>query len=995
MNTPRPIHDMESKWQQIWEKQNIYHATTPLTSSVKEGDKEKFFGLVEFPFPSGDGLHVGHTRSYFALDAYTRRQRMLGKNVMFPMGWDAFGLPTENYAIKNKVKPQDATKKNVGNFKRQMKSMGFGFDWDREIDTTDPKYYKWTQWQFKRFFESFYDRKQKRARPIDELEIPQEIIEKGDKAVRQFIDGHRMAFKGSSTINWCEKCKIGLANEEAVGGVCERCGAPVVEKEKSQWMIRITEYADRLLEDLNKVDYLDRVKAQQKNWIGKSEGARIHFRTSTDDKITVFTTRPDTIFGVTYVTLAPEHELVSSWLKNGFIKNTDEVKAYITTASAKTDEERQAEQQTKTGVRLEGISVTNPVNSEVVPVFISDYVLAGYGTGAVMAVPAHDERDYAFAKAFKLPIKQVVAPHITMTGIAAPRSDKQTGKRDVVTALIKKVNEEKYLIIKQQNGESGFVGGGIEAGETAEQAIVREVKEESGYEQIVSIKPIITIIGNGYKSKKDINCEDPDQIFIVEVDGEPVALSEEDQALHTTEWLTKEEVTKAITKDHHIFIWNWYTENKGAYTEDGIAINSDFINDLPTWKAKEDVTSWLTEYEKGEYAATYRLRDWVFSRQRYWGEPMPIIDCANCGHVAVPDEQLPVVLPDVDAYEPTEDGSSPLAKIDAWVNVSCPSCGGKAKRETDVMPNWAGSSWYFLRYCDPHNDEQFASPEALKYWMPVNLYNGGMEHTTLHLLYSRFWHKFLWDLGHIPKEVGPEPYAKRRSHGLVMAEGGEKMSKSKGNVVNPDDVIRDYGADVFKVYELFMGPFDQPVPWDTNGIEGVKRFIDKIWQLFTNEAQVEKTDAKLETLYHQTVKKIGEGIDELQFNTCISSLMILVNAFQDHGGIPAEMKKGFIGIIAPFMPHIAEELWAMQGETTSIHLSTWPTYDATKLVADTFELVVQVNGKVRAKLQAPSSITEEEAIKLALEAEGIATWLNGKTPSQVRYVKGRLVSVVV
>ncbi len=842
MPNPRPIHEMESKWQAKWAAEKTYKTTT-------DANKENFFGLVEFPFPSGDGLHVGHTRSYFALDAYTRRQRMLGKNVLFPMGWDAFGLPTENYAIKNKVKPQDATRKNISNFKRQFQSMGFGFDWDREIDTTDPKYYKWTQWQFKQFFESFYDREQKRARPISDLEIPAEILAKGEEFVRAYVDGHRMAFKGSSTINWCDKCKIGLANEEAVGGVCERCGSPVVEKEKSQWMIRITEYADRLLEDLNKVDYLDRVKAQQKNWIGKSEGARIKFRTNTDDVITVFTTRPDTIFGVTYVTLAPEHELVSSWLKGGFIKNPDEVKAYVSAASAKSVEDRQAEQETKTGVKLEGITVTNPVNSEVVPVFISDYVLAGYGTGAVMAVPAHDDRDFAFAKTFNLPIKQVVT-----------------------------------------------------------------------------------------------------------IEGSEVEL---------------------------------------PFTEDGIAINSDFINGLPTWKAKADVTSWLAEYGKGEYAATFRLRDWVFSRQRYWGEPMPIVHCERCGYIAVPDEQLPVVLPEIAEYEPTEDGSSPLAKMDEWVNVSCSSCGGKAKRETDVMPNWAGSSWYFLRYCDPHNDEAFASQEAMKYWMPVNLYNGGMEHTTLHLLYSRFWHKFLWDLGHIPKEVGPEPYAKRRSHGLVMAEGGEKMSKSKGNVVNPDDVIASHGADVFKVYELFMGPFDQAVPWDTNGIEGVKRFLDKIWHLVelgvTSEAK--PADAKLETLFNQTLKKIGEGIDDLQFNTCVSSLMILANGFQDHGGIPTSMKKGFVAMIAPFMPHLAEELWEKIGEKGSVHLSAWPTFDVAKLVADTFELVVQVNGKVRAKVPASSSITEEEAKALALSQ--VTQWLDGKEPKQVLYVKNRLVSIAV
>ncbi|HPF95016.1 MAG TPA: class I tRNA ligase family protein [bacterium] len=990
MPNPRPIHEMESKWQAKWAAEKTYKAETGAKN-------EKFFGLVEFPFPSGEGLHVGHTRSYFALDAYTRRQRMLGKNVMFPMGWDAFGLPTENFAIKHKVRPQDATNKNVANFKRQMQSMGFGFDWDREINTTDPKYYKWTQWQFKQFFDSFYDREQKRARPIDQL--PEYLVSIGKDPMQEKVDDYRMAFKGSSTINWCDKCKIGLANEEAVGGVCERCGSPVVEKEKSQWMIRITEYADRLLEDLDKVDYLDRVKSQQRNWIGKSEGARIKFRTNTDDVITVFTTRPDTIFGVTYVTLAPEHELVSSWLKGGFIKNSDEAKAYISAASAKTEEERQAEQQTKSGVKLEGITVTNPVNSEVVPVFISDYVLAGYGTGAVMAVPAHDDRDFAFAKAFDLPIKQVVAEHhIDVKN--PPVEGKPTVARKTVQALIRDPKNGKILCLNwKKHPWTTFVIGGVEGDEDPVDAILREIKEETGYTNLSLVRQLgPSLVAEYFAAHKNENRYADVTGYLFElISDEHEIISAEEQEKHELVWLDRSEITPERMTCSELGAWMWNLDHPEgrAFTDNGIAVNSDFINGLPTWKAKMDMTSWLTEYGKGEYAATFRLRDWVFSRQRYWGEPMPIIHCDQCGFVAVPDDQLPVVLPEVEAYEPGEDGSSPLAKIDEWVNTSCPSCGGKAKRETDVMPNWAGSSWYFLRYCDPHNDEAFASQEAMNYWMPVNLYNGGMEHTTLHLLYSRFWHKFLWDLGHIPKEVGPEPYAKRRSHGLVMAEGGEKMSKSKGNVVNPDDVIAAHGADVFKVYELFMGPFDQAVPWDTNGIEGVKRFLDKIWQLFDRENEVPEASAALETLYHQTVKKVGEGIDELQFNTCVSSLMILVNAFQDHGGIPASMKKGFVGIVAPFIPHLSEELWMKLGEKGSVHLSAWPKYNESKLVADTFELVVQVNGKVRAKLQASTSITEEEAKALALNAEGIATWLDGKEPKKVIYIKGKLVSIVM
>lgn len=848
----RPVHDIEAKWQAAWESNGTYRAEDSANAA-------KFYGLIEFPYPSGEGLHVGHPRSYTAIDVMTRKRRMEGQNVLYPIGWDAFGLPTENFAIKHKIKPQEATKKNIGNFTRQLKSIGFGFDWSREIDTTDPSYYKWTQWQFLKFFNSFYDEDAQRARPIEEL--PPGLNK----------DEHRLAYKAASTINWCPRCKIGLANEEAQGGVCERCGNEVEKREKAQWMIRITKYADRLIKDLDNVDYLPQIRAQQINWIGKSEGAFVDFTIAGSkngaDKVTVFTTRPDTLFGATYLVLAPEHPLVETWMNEGDVKNADEIRAYRSASAAKSEIERTAEGKEKTGVKLDGVSAKNPANGEEIPVWISDYVLANYGTGAIMAVPAHDERDYAFAKMFGLPIKQVVRPFplavMNMPGVAAR-----------------------------------------------------------------------------YRTQEEIRIE---------------------------------------------------TE---VFTGEGENINSEFLNGLPTWKAKDDMISWLEEKGFGERATTYKLRDWVFSRQRYWGEPIPIIHCAKCGQVPVPEDQLPVMLPDVDAYEPNDEGESPLANIREWVEVDCPSCGGNAERETDTMPNWAGSSWYFLRYCDPRNDKALADPEKLKYWMPVDLYNGGMEHTTLHLLYSRFWYKFLWDMGIVPTECGSEPYAKRRSHGLILAEGGEKMSKSKGNVVNPDDVVKEYGADVFRMYEMFMGPFDQPVPWDTNGIEGVRKFLDRVWNLFEDEkGKTQNEKGELETAYHQTVKKLTEGIEHMHFNTCVSQLMILSNAFADAGGVPSEMRQGFIQLLAPFAPHLAEELWEKIGEKGSVHRSGWPTFDASKLKSATFELVVQVNGKVRAKVEVDSDIAEADAKAKAIEAA--EKWLEGKEPMQVIYVAGKLVSIVV
>lgn len=987
--------EIEGKWQARWQEWGTYQAHD-LPASEKA---RKFYGLIEFPFPSGEGLHVGHPRSYTAIDIMTRKQRMMGKNVLYPIGWDAFGLPAENFAIKTKTHPATTTAKNIANFKRQLTSIGLGFDWSREVDTTDPKYYKWTQWMFLKFFNSYFDEVEGRALPIEELAIPSSIQAHGDVAVREYIDAKRMAYKAESTINWCPRCKIGLANEEAQGGVCERCGNDVEQRVKKQWMIRITAYADRLIDDLEEVDYLEKIKAQQINWIGRSKGAyvdfAIHGAQMLPDRLTVFTTRPDTLFGATYVVVAPEHPLVETWMHEGHIQNMEDVRAYQDGTKLKSELQRQ-EQKEKTGVALKGVSAVNPATGEALPVWMADYVLGGYGTGAIMAVPAHDERDFEFANVFGLPVKQVVAPFIELTGASTPRAGKKTVTRNVATAIIRHATDDRYLLLVDKNGECGFVGGGIESGEDAQAAALREITEETGYTHAEIESVVIPQLwGHGYKAKKDINCFDPDTVFLAKVmDDERVALSAEDQGAHEVIWVSKDEVAQKITKDHHRFMWDWYRSGRACHVGDGVAMDSGFLDGLKTEDAKAKMIEWLEENGTGEAKTTYRLRDWVFSRQRYWGEPIPIILCPECGYIPVPESQLPVVLPQVEEYEPTDTGESPLAAIRSWVEVSCPSCGGDAERETDTMPNWAGSSWYFLRYCDPKNDAAFADPEKLKFWMPVDLYNGGMEHTTLHLLYSRFWYKFLWDLGLVPKECGNEPYRKRRSHALIMGEGGVKMSKSKGNVVNPDDVVVQYGADVFRMYEMFIGPFDQDAPWDTNGIEGVKRFLEKVWKLREHVGEGALPEG-VETLLHQTIKKVTDDIEGMHFNTAVSAQMILVNALSDESVLPRDCWELFLKILAPFAPHLTEELWSQLGYADSIHVSPWPAYDPTKLQNSTFELVVQVNGKVRDKLMVEAEISEEDAKARALASEKVQQYLEGKQPQRIVYVKGRLLSIVV
>ena len=794
---------MEAKWQKQWEEKGVFHASN-------DSDKPKYYTLIEFPYPSGQGLHVGHPRSYTALDIVARKRRLMGYNVLYPIGWDAFGLPTENFAIKNHVHPEVVTKKNIARFKQQLQSLGISFDWSREINTTDPSYYKWTQWIFLQLFK------------------------------------HGLAYKKEASVNWCTSCKCVLANEEVVNGVCERCGSEVVRKVKSQWMLKITEYAQRLIDDLDLVDYPDRVKAQQKNWIGRSTGAEVDFDTTLGDKLTVYTTRPDTLFGATYMVISPEHPMIEKWA--GQIQNMDEVRAYQEAAAKKSDFERTEVAKDKTGVKLLGVQAINPVNDREIPIFISDYVLVSYGTGAIMAVPAHDTRDWEFAKKFGLPIIEVVK------------------------------------------------GGNVQ----------------------------------------------------------------------------EEAFTDCAT---------------------GIMVNSGLLDGLSVEEAKVKITKWLTENHRGRAKVNFKLRDWVFSRQRYWGEPIPIVYCEKCGYVPLPESELPLTLPEVDSYEPTENGESPLANMTDWVNTTCPHCGGPAKRETDTMPQWAGSSWYFLRYTDPRNDQALASQQALEYWTPVDWYNGGMEHTTLHLLYSRFWHKFLYDIKVVPT---PEPYAKRTSHGMILGENGEKMSKSRGNVVNPDDIVKEYGADTMRLFEMFIGDFEKAAPWSAAGIRGCRRFVERYWNLQDILVKDGGIRAWLETPFHKTIKKVGEDIENLKFNTAIAALMSLINDIYDSGSITPEELKVFTILLNPFAPHVTEEVWSLNklGEEM-VCQQQWPAYDENKCKDETIEIVVQVNGKVRGKLSMPADVAKDAAVAAAKADEKICAAIGGKTILKEIYVPGKLVNLVV
>ena len=795
---------VEKKWQKVWDDNKAFAATDDYS-------KPKYYALVEFPYPSGQGLHVGHPRPYTALDIVARKRRMQGYNVLYPMGWDAFGLPTENYAIKNKIHPKEVTKNNVARFKAQLHSLGYSFDWDREINTTDPEYYKWTQWIFLKLFKA------------------------------------GLAYKKEMPINWCTSCKVGLANEEVVNGVCERCGAPVVRKVKSEWMLKITEYADKLIKDLDDVDYIEKVKVSQKNWIGRSEGAEVDFALKDkDEKLRVYTTRPDTLFGATYMVISPEHPLIDKYKDE--ITNWDEIQKYREMAARKSDFERTELAKDKTGVVLGGMSAINPVNGKEIPVWISDYVLMSYGTGAIMAVPAHDTRDWEFAKKFDLPMIQVV------------------------------------------EGKEGPV---------------------------------------------DIN--------------------------------------------------------EAAFTDvaTGKMINSEFLNGLEVTEAKEKMKDFLEEKGIGNRKVNYKLRDWVFSRQRYWGEPIPIVHCEKCGYVPLDESELPLLLPEVDSYMPTDNGESPLAAMTDWVNTTCPCCGGPAKRETDTMPQWAGSSWYFLRYTDPHNDEALASPEALKYWMPVDWYNGGMEHTTLHLLYSRFWHKFLYDQGIVPTK---EPYQRRTSHGMILGENGEKMSKSRGNVVNPDDIVQAYGADTLRTYEMFIGAFDLSASWSEDGVKGCRRFLERVWKLQTIMTGEEGYSADMETKMHQTIKKVSQDFESLKYNTAIAAMMALINDFYKKNAVTKGEYKTLLILLNPVAPHITEELWQIIGGSGYVYEQTWPEYEEAKTVENTVEIAVQINGKTKGTLAIGRDDAKEDVIAKAKES--IADKLTGNIVKEI-YVPGRIVNIVM
>jgi len=952
---------IEAKWQKIWEKNKAFFAKD-------FSKKQKYYSLMEFPYPSGEGLHVGHTRGFTAMDIISRKRRMEGYNVLFPIGWDAFGLPTENYAIKAGIHPKIATKKNTDTFRKQLKSLGFSFDWSREINTTDPNYYKWTQWIFLQLFK------------------------KG------------LAYKNKIAINWCPSCKIGLANEEVVDSKCERCGTAVEKREKEQWLLKITKYADRLLKDLDKVDYLEKIKIQQQNWIGKSEGAEINFQVSNSNfQIKVFTTRADTIFGATYMVLSPEHSLIENLKLK--IKNFDEVKKYIAEAKKKSEMQRTDLTKEKTGVELKGIKAINPATKKEISIWVADYVLAGYGTGAIMAVPAHDERDFEFAKKYNLPIIEVIEPLITREiGEDAFQKNKPINERRSVVAVIKHWSENKYLgAIWKKTGWQGFVIGGIEANENSKTAGLREITEETGYKNVEFVKALPGIINARFfqKVKNQNRLAHFEPVLFKLKDGEMVEVAEKEKVLQDLKWLKPEEFENFITHADMQIVWqramgNYFYIGDGEIVSGcswrGLLVNSGKFDGMDSEKAKSEIIKFIG----AKKAVQYHLRDWIFSRQHYWGEPIPMIYCEKHKWQPVAEKDLPIKLPEVKKYQPTDTGESPLANIKNWVNTKCPKCGNLAKRETDTMPNWAGSSWYFLRYCDPHNKKSLADIKKLKYWMPINWYNGGMEHTTLHLLYSRFWNKFLYDIKVAPTS---EPYQKRTSHGMILGEDGEKMSKSRGNVINPDEIVKNYGADAYRIYQMFIGPFDQAIPWNSRGIEGAKRFLNKVWNLRRKILLSSPPAPKLrragipviETLLHQTIKKVGEDIEAMKFNTAISSLMILVNEMEKEKNLPATSYKLLITLLYPFAPHLASEL----AEKLKFKIDKWPKFDPKKIKEETFQMVVQINGKLRARIGAPMGISQKEAEVLTLETENVKNYLRGKKVKKIVFIPNRLINIVI
>lgn len=942
--------NIETKWQSKWAEDGIY-------TTSNDTNKPKAYILDMFPYPSGEGLHVGHPRGYIATDIYSRMKRMNGFNVLHPMGWDAFGLPAENFAIKNKVHPSVAVEKNVVRFKEQLSLIGPNYDWSREINTTDPAFYKWTQWIFLQMFK------------------------KG------------LAYESYEPINWCPSCQTGLANEDVeADGTCERCSTIVEKKPMRQWVLKITDYADRLLADLDKLPkWPTGVKEAQRNWIGRSVGSEIEFKIKdTNEKVTIFTTRADTLFGVTYVVLAPEHPFVKDFVltfESG-VTNKSEIEAYVLETKNKSELDRQQAKE-KTGVEVKGILAINPANGEELSVWIADYVLAGYGTGAVMAVPAHDERDFEFANKYNLPIKQVIEPILIQnTGSATFRENEPMQDSNGIIAIIKHWSEDKYLGLHwPEVGWGTLLTGGIDEGFTPEQTVIKEIHEETGYKNIRVVRDLGLIHSKYYHAPKKINRFGHASTFYVElVDNEKDTVSIEETTKHEINWLTKDELKKFLTAASHLQALELL--EKTLYTGAGLLANSGEFNGSFSDEAKQKIT----EFVGGKNVKKYKIKDWVFSRQRYWGEPIPIIHCADCGAVPVPENELPLLLPSVDSYEPTGTGESPLADITDWVNTTCPTCGKPAKRETNTMPQWAGSSWYYLRYIDPKNNNALVDLNKEKDWMPVDVYVGG-DHATRHLIYARFWHKFLFDIGVVS---GEEPFPRLEFLGFILAEDGRKMSKRWKNVVNPDDVVNIFGADAFRLYEMFIGPFEATACWNNDGMVGTRRFLDRVWRFVNKNLDNQgASDKDVQKIIHKTIKKVSADIEAFKFNTAVSQMMICLNEFEKSDGVSVRDIKIFLQLLAPFAPHMTEELWHILGEQASVHVSDWPKYDESKIIDTEFTIAVQVNGKVRDEIVIGADVDDEEVKQMSIASDKVQKWIAGGEVKKVIYIKNKLVSIVL